>query len=199
MWIFFSSVTPPPLCFPRHGSSPFCARACRWMCVDVKKKKLKNRCRGAIYEMFGKSRKPHSSKQHVKQSGRDDPFLSAELPNDSQRSPPKPRRRKNKKKNSCEPRNLFMDLIIQNKLNIGRYLCLSSRSFINFDMQHGERWPAFSLNRIISPAVSSDYNHVDLKNSMTVALDFYTLFSKTVYIYYMLWSYCIFNTACACK
>lgn len=114
-------------------------------------------------------------------------------------APRNPGGEKKKKKNSCEPRNLFMDLIIQNKLNIGRYLCLSSRSFINFDMQHGERWPAFSLNRIISPAVSSDYNHVDLKNSMTVALDFYTLFSKTVYIYYMLWSYCIFNTACACK
>lgn len=107
-----------------------------------------------------------------------------------------PRNPGGEKKNT---QNLFMDLIIQNKLNIGRYLCLSSRSFINFDMQHGERRPAFSLNWIISPAVSSDYNHVDLKNSMTVALDFYTLFSKTVYIYYMLWSYCIFNTACACN
>lgn len=40
---------------------------------------------------------------------------------------------------------------------------------------------ALSLNWIISSAVLSDYNHVDLKNSMTVALDFYTLFS--IYIY----------------
>lgn len=30
-------------------------------------------------------------------------------------------------------------------------------------------------------AVLSDYNHVDLKNSMTVALDFYTLFSNSMY------------------
>lgn len=41
-------------------------------------------------------------------------------------------------------------------------------------MQHISNW-------IISLAVSPDYNHVDLKNSMTVALDFYTFFKQYVH------------------
>lgn len=41
-----------------------------------------------------------------------------------------------------------------------------------------ECWHALSLNWIMS---SADYNHVDLKNSMTVALDFYTLFKHYIH------------------
>lgn len=65
-------------------------------------------------------------------------------------------------------------------------------------------------SRIISPAAS---NHVNLKNSKTVALDFYALFKQYIYIYsiyryththsYINTICCgltvFFNAACACK
>lgn len=38
-----------------------------------------------------------------------------------------------------------------------------------------------TLDHLIGCFIRCDYNHVDLKNSMTVALDFYTLFSNRIY------------------
>ena len=78
--------------FPNMAPLPFCARACRWMCVDVKKKKKnqkkkkRNRCRGQFMKCLGNQGGLTQASSTWKQSGRDDPFLSAELPNESQRS-----------------------------------------------------------------------------------------------------------------
>ena len=125
--------------FPNMAPLPFCARACRWMCVDVKKKKKnqkkkkKKSLSWSIYEMFGKSRRPHSSKQHVKTVG---PRWSVSqrgaakwIPEELKNTPVSPE--------SCKWIWLFR---IHQTLE-GIYASAPA-SFLNFDMQQGERRPA---------------------------------------------------------
>lgn len=138
-----------------------------------------------VWEIKGAS----FSKQHVKQSVRWSIF-SAELLSDFHTNPKKGiicfvwqwmnnYRLMERRKALSSAWILLRDFIIQNINipNIKEYFCHSSFSF-NLNMQHREGWPTPSLNWIISLAVLSDYNHVDLK---TVALDFYTLFSDSIY------------------
>lgn len=160
----------PFLCFPKHNSSLPFVQGLVHNCVSMWRIGLVVQSRN-VWEIKETSFNEQLVKQSVKWS-----LFSAEL------------LREQKDITSVfvmviKSIYLQFNLIIQN--NKTYYIvCLSSIGF-DLHMQHWERWPALSLNGIISMAVLSDNNHVDLKNSMTVALDFYTLF-QTVYILYAL-------------